>query len=85
LAGWLVTLAGVKPVLDAPESIEVTERWQGDRKMLFLLNYSHKEQEVTLDGTYTDLLINNKLVGKVRIAPLEVRVLAKDKSTAELR
>lgn len=85
LAGWLVSMAGVKPVLDAPEGVEVTERWQGERRLLFLMNYSRKEQEVTLDGTYTDLLFNSKLVGKARIAPLEVRVLAKDKSTAELR
>ncbi len=85
LAGWLVTMAGVKPVLDAPEGVEVTERWQGERRLLFLMNYSGKEQEVTLDGTYTDLLFNSRLVGKARIAPLEVRVLAKDKSTAELR
>jgi beta-galactosidase len=85
LVSWLVSFAGVKPVLDAPEGVEVTERWQGDRRILFLINYSPKEQEVTLDGTYTDLLINSKLVGKVRIAPMEVRVLSKDKSTAELR
>jgi beta-galactosidase len=85
LASWLVSMAGVKPVLDAPEGVEVTERWQGERRLLFLMNYSRKEQEITLDGTYTDLLINSKLVGKARIAPLEVRVLAKDKSTAELR
>ena len=85
MAGWLVNLAGIKPVLDAPEGIEVTERWQGERRLLFLMNNSRKDQEVTLDGSYTDLLINSKLVGKVRVAPLEVRVLIKDKGTAEFR
>lgn len=85
LVGWLVSQAGVKPVLDAPEGVEVTERWQGERRLLFLMNHSHKDQEVTLDGSYTDLLFNSKLVGKVRVAPLEVRVLIKDKATAELR
>jgi beta-galactosidase len=85
LAGWLLSMAGVRPVLEAPEGIEVTERWQADRKLLFILNHSKKESEITLDGSYTDLLINSKLVGKVRIAPLEVRVLIKDKGTAEFR
>lgn len=85
LAGWFVSLAGVKPVLDAPEEVEVTERWQGERRLLFLMNNSRKEQEITLDGSYTDLLINSKLVGKVRVAPLEVRVLIKDKGTAEFK
>ena len=85
LAGWLLSMAGVKPVLEAPEGVEVTERWQADRKLLFLLNHSKKECDITLDGSYTDLLINSKLVGKVRIAPFEVRVLIKDKGTAEFR
>jgi beta-galactosidase len=85
LAGWLLGMSGVKPVLEAPEGIEVTERWQAERKLLFLLNHSKKEQEITLDGSYTDLLINSKLVGKARIAPSEVRILMKDKGTAEFR
>lgn len=85
LEGWLEGLAGIKPVLDAPEGVEVTERWQGERRLLFLINYTQKDQEITLDGSYTDLLINSKLVGKVRVAPLEVRILSKDKSTAEFR
>jgi beta-galactosidase len=40
LVGWLLDLAGVQPLLTAPEGVEVTERWQGDQRLLFVLNHT---------------------------------------------
>jgi len=79
LAGWLLTLAGVRTVLVAPKGVEVTERWQGNRRLLFALNHTDREQEVTLDGRYTDLLDDSGVVeGRVFIAPRDVLVLLEE-------
>ena len=79
LAGWLLTLAGVRTVLTAPKGVEVTERWQGNRRLLFVLNHTEREQEVTLDGRYTDLLDGSGVVeGRVFIAPRDVLVLLEE-------
>ena len=76
LAGWLLNLAGVRPLLAVPEGIEVTERWHGNRRLLFVLNHTDQEQEVALDGRYTDLLdASAALEGRVTIAPLDVLIL----------
>jgi beta-galactosidase len=75
LANWLLGLAGVQPVLAAPQGVEVTERWQGDDRLLFLLNHTGQAQELELDRHYVDLLSGSTFAGKVAIAPREVLLL----------
>ncbi len=76
LSGWLLNRAGVQPLLVAPVGVEVTERWQGDQRLLFVLNHTAVEREVTLDGRYIDLLAGSAVLeGTVPIAPRDVRVL----------
>jgi beta-galactosidase len=75
LTSWLIQLAGLNPVLKAPHGIEVTERWQGGKKILFLLNHAHNHAEVTLDHGYTNLLSDTQLEGKILLEPLDVLVL----------
>ncbi len=59
-----------------PKVIEVTERWQGDRRLLFVLNHTEREQEVTLDGRYADLLDGSAILeGRVAIGPRDVLIL----------
>lgn len=79
LAGWLLTLAGVQTILTAPKGLEMTERWQGNRR-LFVLNHTEREQEVTLEGRYIDLLYGSAVVeGRLFIAPRDVLVLREEK------
>ncbi|HZD57277.1 MAG TPA: beta-galactosidase, partial [Anaerolineales bacterium] len=40
LARWLLGLAGVQPPIIAPPRVEVAERWQGDQRILFVLNHT---------------------------------------------
>lgn len=73
---WLLDLAEIQPILDAPEGVEVSERWQGDQRLLFLLNHTAEEQEVVLDKPSTNLLEDGAIVqGAVTIAPRDVLVL----------
>lgn len=75
---WLLDLSQTRPTLNAPPEIEVTERWQGNRRLLFLLNHSERQIMLTLDMRSRDLLEghNSELIGgTLALAPHEVRVL----------
>ncbi len=81
LAGWLVGLAGVRPLLAVPDGVEVTERWQGGRRLLFVLNHTERQQEITLDGHYSNLLDGAlTLQGKVALGPQDALVLMEAKN-----
>lgn len=77
LTGWFCDLAAVRPLLNVREDIEVTERWHGDRRLLFVLNHSGSEQPLALDGRYVDLLDGSRVrEGIITLMPTDVLVLA---------
>jgi beta-galactosidase len=77
LADWLLGLAGVAPLLAAREGVEVTARWQGDRRLLFVLNHTTEEQEVALEKSAVNLLEEGAVLeGTVAIAARDVLILA---------
>jgi len=76
LADWVLRLTGLQRSISAPAGIEVTERWQGDRRLLFILNHTARCHEITLDGNYTNLLDGSSRVrGTVVIPPHDVLIL----------
>ncbi len=75
LAGWLLARTGMQPVLAVHEGIEVTERWMGTRRLLFMLNHTGLQQEIKLDGSFTNLLDGKALQGEIQIEPLGVMIL----------
>jgi beta-galactosidase len=76
LAPWLLDLAGVQPTLTTQAEVEVTERWQGQQRLLFVLNHTDQMQEVILDGRYVNLLDGSaSLAGTVTLAPRDALVL----------
>ena len=76
LVNWFIELAEVQPPLAAPEGVAVSERWQGNRRLLFILNHTDREQEVTPDGSYATMLRDAKIVdGTITIAPRDVWLL----------
>ncbi len=77
LVDWSLGLVGAQPPPVVPRGIEMTERRQGDRRLLFVLNHTDQRQDVTLDGRYVNLLHNSApLEGTVALAPKDVLVLA---------
>jgi beta-galactosidase len=79
LANWLLDLSRIQPILTAPNGVEVTERWQGEQRLLFVLNHSNEVQNVNLDSQYVDFLNGaSTLTGTVTIAPKEILVLLED-------
>lgn len=56
LAPWLLAEAGITPGPATPDGVEVCTRWQGDQRLVFVLNHTAEEQTVVLPGGYTPLL-----------------------------
>jgi len=75
LAAWLLEIAGVAPLLATPPGVEATARWQGEERLLFLLNYSGEPKQVALPAAATDLLSGERLGGTVDLPPYGVMVL----------
>jgi len=76
MVDWFMGLSGVKRLIAAPEGVEVTERWQGERRLLFVLNHTDRKKEVTLDRSYKNLIGDGEDVGgTVTIGPRDVLVL----------
>jgi len=85
---FLLTLcqeAGVKPILDAPipEAIEISARRvpNGD-ELIFLLNSSAQEQEITLPEPMEDVWNTESVSSSVSLKPWGVRVLRRDADAA---
>jgi len=67
--------AGVLPVLEAPEGVEVRRRAQNDRTFLFVLNHNEDVSFVALPaGHHVDMLSKAVLQGKVPLRGWDVRV-----------
>jgi beta-galactosidase len=75
LVCWLLELAGVKPILSLPEGVEVTERWQGDQRLLFVLNHTDQPHRLSLPELMTDLLAEQGTAGRITLAPKGVVIL----------
>jgi beta-galactosidase len=73
---WLLDQVGIETLLPAAREIEVTERWQGNRRFIFLLNHSGAHQEIDLAGRYIDLLRGGNLIkSNLLIPPREIYIL----------
>ena len=79
LAAWLLKRSGILPVLVVPDGVEVTERWQGARRLLFVLNHMGQPQKISLDKRYTNLLNGMQHAGEIQIAPQDVMILVEIK------
>ncbi len=73
--------AAVSPVLEAHESLEITQRKRADgRSVYFLLNHGEKVEEVVLPGgKFTSLLSSDEVEGRVEVAARDVVVLLEEK------
>ena len=75
LVDELLSSTGVQPLLDTPPGVEVTARWQGQKRLLFVLNHTGTPQSVSLPGELQDLLTGQRLSGTAVLPPKEVWIL----------
>ena len=74
---WFLEVAGIKSLLPGiPEGVEISERWQGDQRLIFMLNHTADPKEINLDSEYTDLLHAKSIFGTIILKPYEVLILS---------
>lgn len=79
IAAWLLDQLQIGTSWTVQRDLEIGERWQGDRKILFLLNHSDKAQRIPLEGNYRDLLDGSAIAeSMMKIPPREVVILEKE-------
>ncbi|MBE0688044.1 MAG: beta-galactosidase [Anaerolineaceae bacterium] len=75
IARWLSSMAGVEPLIETPVGVEVAERWQGKKRLVFVLNHLSEVQSITLRSSFLDILSGKRFSGYVPIAPRDVLIL----------
>jgi beta-galactosidase len=80
IARWISDLAGIRLLMETPAGVEVTERWQGEKRLTFVLNHHPEAQDIILRSQYFDLLSGKNFTGHISIAPREVLILTKEKA-----
>lgn len=75
IARWIVGLAGITPLIETPAGVEVTERWQGEQRILFVLNHNAQPQTLTLNTAYKNLLTDQTLHDTIQLEPFGVLIL----------
>lgn len=80
LARWFIQLAGCTPVagVKAPGEVELAERWQGNKRLVFVLNQSNQPQTVSLDKPVTNLLTGEILRDTYILPAYEVLIFIKE-------
>ncbi len=68
-------LSGVEGLMETPPLVEVTARWQGERRLLFVLNHADSPQQVTLSDRAVDLISQQEQEGCVTLRPKQVMIL----------
>ena len=83
IARWISGLVGVESLMETPIGVEVAERWQGKKRLVFVLNHHPEAQVITLKSPFLDLLTDNDLSGHVTLAPRDILILTDVKKTSE--
>jgi beta-galactosidase len=75
LARTLAEMAGVDPLMEVPHGVEVSERWNGDQRLLFVLNHSNTNTHVTLDKEYREIISDKIVKDDILIKENDVLIL----------
>jgi beta-galactosidase len=75
IARWISGLARIKPLIELPEGVEAADRWQGEKRLLFILNHHTIAKEISLNTSFIDLLTGKILSGRISIGALDVLIL----------
>jgi beta-galactosidase len=75
ILGWLLSEKGLRCSFALPEGVEMTERWQGEERLIFLLNHSGRAQAISLDKRHVDLLTDSICQGQIELDAHDVLLL----------
>ena len=75
LATWLMSQAGLRPLLTAPSGVEVVARDNQGVTYLFVLNHADAERTVELPYPCVDLITGKPFRGETALPPYKVMIL----------
>jgi beta-galactosidase len=78
LVTHLCAETGASGLCGTPPGLHVYQRVGPDERLWFALNYSEGELSFTPPGTWQDVLSGEICAGEVQVAPLDLRILARD-------
>ena len=78
LVTHLCAETGVSGLCETPAGLHVYQRVGPDERLWFALNYTEEELSFTPPGTWLDVLSGETCAGEIRVAPLDLRILARD-------
>jgi beta-galactosidase len=73
---WALQSVDLHSPINAPVGVEVAESWQGDQRLLFVLNHTNESVEVPLTHSYIDLLGGATVDRSVQLPPYGASVLS---------
>ena len=76
---WLLNEKEIHGAMETPPGVEATERWQGNERLIFLLNHTGNEQTISLVNSYINLLDGSTTQGTFKIEAQGVIVLLEAK------
>ena len=81
LVAYLCAETGVSNLCETPAGLHVYQRvgYQRvglDERLWFALNFTEEALSFTPSGTWLDILSGETCAGEIRVAPLDVRILA---------
>lgn len=75
IAQWVSGLADITVPLETPIGVEVVTRWQGEKRLLFILNHQAEDQQISIGYECHDLLSGKDLSGNVFIPSCDILIL----------
>jgi beta-galactosidase len=77
LVTYLRAEAEVSALCETPDGLHVYQRVGPDERLWFALNNTEEPLTFTPPGTWVDILSGEMCAGEIRVAPIDVRILAK--------
>ncbi len=78
LVAYLCAETGVSSLCETPAGLHVYQRVGPNERLWFALNYTEEVLALTPPGTWVDILSGETCTGEIRVAPLDLRILASD-------
>jgi len=72
---WLAKLVNLHTAFKVPKGVEVTERWQGEKKIVFFLNFTDQNQLIELNGEFIDIINGCRVGEEISIAGRDLLIL----------
>jgi beta-galactosidase len=78
LLNWLMKQADLNNAMQSPAGVEVAERWQAEKRFLFVLNHTGNSQTMAVPGKWANLIDSKPVKDSVTVAARDVMILVSE-------